>query len=282
MKLIHRLTMLLATTTPGLLFAAVTTPSLLVPAYFYPSGSGATDWERLSAAASKVSITAIINPDSGAGSSFDPVYGSAVSSFKSAGGTVLGYVSTDSGNRGLPLVQADIDNYIAWYPIDGLFIDQASTGAAELPYYQQLANYAHGKNIPLSLMANPGTVTIEDYVKVFDSVVIYEDPASNLSAYTPPAYIANYSADHFAMLVIDGNENVMKQQVSFAASNNLGYIYVNDRSVASDEWNGLPAYWEAQVSAIQAIGVVPEPAPWTMMLAGLGLISVAARQRKAS
>lgn len=282
MHSIRRLLLVAACAAPGLLHAAENTPSLLVPAYFYPGGSGATDWARLTAAASQVSITAIINPDSGAGRSFDANYGAAISAFKAAGGTVLGYVSTDWGQRSLLSVKADIDNYANWYPVDGLFFDETTTSIAGLPYYSALTSYAHLKDSALSLMANPGTIPDETYVKLFDSVVIYEDPATRLSTYNPPAYMANYSADHFGMLVVDGSKSVMAQQVAYAASHNLGYIYVNDRSVNSNEWNGLPAYWEDQVAAVQAISAVPEPEHWAMLLAGLGLVAGMARQRRAS
>ncbi len=282
MNLIPRLILLVACTAPGLLAAAENAPSLLVPAYFYPEDKGITDWQRLTAAASQVSITAIINPDSGAGSAYDADYGKVIGRFKAAGGTVLGYVSTDWGKRNLTSVQTDIDNYAAWYPIDGLFFDETSTDSAGLAYYKNLTNYVHEKYSALSLMANPGTIPIEDYIPLFDSVVIYEDPATNLSSFNPPAYMAKYSAQHFGMLVIDGNKSVMEQQVAYAASHNFGYIYVNDRSVRNNEWNGLPAYWEAQVAAVQAISAVPEPEQWAMLLAGLGLVAGMARQRRAS
>jgi hypothetical protein len=282
MHLIQRLILLTAFAAPGLLVAAENTPSLLVPAYFYPVGSGATDWARLTAAAGQVSITAIINPDSGAGRSFDPNYGAAISTFKAAGGTVLGYISTDWGLRSLPSVQADIDKYTDWYPVDGLFFDETTTSAAGLPYYSHLTGYVHQKNSALSLMANPGTVPDEAYIPLFDSTVIYEDLASRLSTYNPPAYMANYSAEHFGMLVIGGSKSVMEQQIAYAASHKLGYIYVNDRSVSNDEWDGLPAYWEAQVAAVQAIRAVPEPDQWALVLAGLGLVVGMTRRRRAS
>jgi len=282
MRLIHRLLLVAACAAPGLLHAAENTPSLLVPAYFYPGGSGTTDWARLTAAASQVSITAIINPNSGAGNAYDPTISAAISEFKAAGGTVLGYVSTQWGQRSLLAAKSDIDKYANWYPVDGLFFDETTTSVAGLPYYSALTSYAHLKNSALSLMANPGTIPNEAYVKLFDSTVIYEDPATKLSSYNPPAYMANYSADHFGMLVIDGSKSVMAQQIAYAASHNLGYIYVNDRSMSANEWNGLPAYWEAQVAAVQAISAVPEPDQWAMLLAGLGLVAGMARQRSAS
>lgn len=282
MHLIHRLILLTACAAPGLPVAAENAPGLLVPAYFYPGGSGATDWARLTDAASKVPVTAIINPDSGPGATYDPNFGSAISAFKAAGGTVLGYVSTDWGQRSLLAVKTDIDKYANWYPVDGLFFDETSTSIAGLPYYSLVTGYAHLKNSALSLMANPGTTPNEAYLKLFNSTVIYEDPATKLSTFSPPAYMANYSPDHFGMLVINGSKSLMEQQVAYAASHKFGYIYVNDRGVSANEWNGLPAYWEAQVAAVQAISAVPEADQWAMLLAGLGLVAGVARWRRPS
>lgn len=280
MRMIPRLFCIAACAVPGLASATENVPGLLVPAYFYPEADGNTDWARLTAAAGKVSITAIINPNSGAGSNFDPVYAKAVADFKAAGGKVLGYVSTNWGQRSLLAVKSDIDKYLAWYPVDGVFFDETSTGTGDLNYYKTVTSYTHLKKESLSLVANPGTTPNEAYMGLFDSVVIYEDPASNLRNYNPPAYLTKYDASHFGMLVLDGSESVMRQQVSFAASNNLGYIYVNDRGVAANEWGALPAYWETEVAAVQALAV-PEPAQWPMLGAGLALLVGAGRWRRA-
>ena len=48
-------------------------PRLLVPAYIYPANDGRKDWQRLIAAASKVDVVAIVNPDSGPGSRATPI-----------------------------------------------------------------------------------------------------------------------------------------------------------------------------------------------------------------
>lgn len=266
---------------PGLASATSNAPSLLVPAYFYPEAAGATEWARLTAAASQVSVTAIINPDSGAGSAYDPTYAQAVIDFKSAGGKVLGYVSTNWGQRDLQAVKSDIDNYANWYPVDGLFFDESGENASELGYFTTVANYARQSKPGATLIANPGTVPNEAYMALFNSVVVYENPASKLSAYVPPAYLTKYSADHFGMLVLNGSQAVMEQQVAFAASNNLGYVYVNDRPVRANEWGALPAYWDAEVAAVKLLSAVPEPEQYAMLLAGLGLVAGAARRQRA-
>src|SRR5688572_30585894 len=50
---------------------AVNALGFLVPAYFYPSGAGNGFWESLNSTATRVPLVAILNPNSGTGSSVD-------------------------------------------------------------------------------------------------------------------------------------------------------------------------------------------------------------------
>src|SRR3954454_10873476 len=93
---------------------------LLVPSYFYPAGPG-DDWSRMNAAASQVSLTAILNPASGPGTAVDSQYVAALSSLHSSGGNAIGYVSTSYGSRPIATVESDIDKYMSWYSVDGIF-----------------------------------------------------------------------------------------------------------------------------------------------------------------
>src|SRR5436309_12085925 len=88
---------------------------LLVPAYFYPVASRKADyWGELATTAPKAAITAILNPASGPGASVDPNYTSAISRLQTAGGKVIGYVSSSYTNRALSDVVADINKYVAF------------------------------------------------------------------------------------------------------------------------------------------------------------------------
>jgi hypothetical protein len=89
---------------------------LLVPAYFYPAGSGSDSWQALDDAAARVGVTAIVNVNSGPGDTLDPNYLAVVESLRAAGGRVLGYVHTSWGGRDSAVEQADVDAYLARYP----------------------------------------------------------------------------------------------------------------------------------------------------------------------
>lgn len=280
MRSIPRLCLVAAFTLPGL--AAANTPKLLVPAYFYPAGVGAADWTGLTGAAGQAPITAIINPNSGPGSAADANYTAAISAFRAAGGKVLGYVSTNYGNRDVQAVRTDIDNYLNWYPVDGLFFDETATDAASLSFYEAATLYARSRNKTLSLVGNPGTTPAEAYLALFNTLVIHEDQANKLANYTPPAYMEKYDDEQFGMLIIDGSEAQMKEQIAYAAANNFGYVYVSDRDLGANEWGALPTYWTSEVAAIGALNnVVPEPGSLPMMAAGLALLAGVARRRTA-
>ena len=86
---------------------AVATPrlQLLVPAYFYPAGPGLKAWQHLIEAASKIKIVAIANPNSGPGDQRNGDYYLVLQAASDKGIRVVGYVSTDYGNRRLPEVR---------------------------------------------------------------------------------------------------------------------------------------------------------------------------------
>ena len=119
------------------------TPPVVVPP---PSKLGlvsyfrsTTLWDAVIAAKPQVCM---INPGSGPGPSADSLYVGLVPKCKTAGLTVYGYVHskgpTGYGTRPLADVKADILNHIAWYGVNGIFIDCTSTDPAYLPYYTDL------------------------------------------------------------------------------------------------------------------------------------------------
>jgi hypothetical protein len=108
-----------------------TAPELrvLVPAYFYPVAN--SPWSRLSTAAATHPgrIAAIGNPFNGPGLALDPAYAAVFADFRASGGTLLGYVYTSYATRPLAEVLADIDTWVLWYPLDGIFVDEMANQA---------------------------------------------------------------------------------------------------------------------------------------------------------
>ena len=73
-----------------------------------PADDGTSYWQSLTDSAPGVGITAILNPDSGPGSTLDTNYTAVVGSLQAAGGRVIGYVHTSYGTRSAATVRATV------------------------------------------------------------------------------------------------------------------------------------------------------------------------------
>ncbi|HVT34895.1 MAG TPA: spherulation-specific family 4 protein [Nevskiaceae bacterium] len=226
---------------------------LLVPAYFYPNATGINYWMQLPAAGA-VPLTAILNPNNGPGSSTDPQYTAALAQVHAAGGRVTGYVHTQYGARAAATVQGEVDQYAALYNVDGIFVDEMSSQSADVPYYAALYAYIKNRNAAWNVVGNPGTNTVEDYLKPAtrgaDTLVIYEDKAAHLAAFAPAAWTANYSADHFAAIIhTQPDANAMRAELGAASLANVGWVYITD-DVLPNPYDTLPSYWNAEIAAL--------------------------------
>lgn len=145
---------------------------LLIPMYIYPWDSETGSWKlefenllKLMKQYWKVPVYIVINPSSGPGTVEDGVWRRAIKKIHGAGGTVLGYVSTDYTNRSLSDVKADIDKWLELYPhIDGLFVDEMTNDddQSHRDYYRNLTVYAHQKGL-YPVVGNPGAPQLSSY-----------------------------------------------------------------------------------------------------------------------
>lgn len=244
----------------ALIFLSLSIPTaraeldIVVPAYFYPTTN--SPWNDLNAVASQAKITAIMNPDNGPGMFQDSNYVAAVNSFRTGGGRVIGYVHTSFGTRPLSVIQAEIDTYLNFYNIDGIFVDEmANTGPAQtLNYYRDLYNYVKGIDANWEVMGNPGTTTIEQYLTwpTADRLVVFEDLGSTYPAYTPSSWNFDYDSSKFVHLVHSESSGDLLTDLNLAVARNAGGIYITD-DVLPNPWDKLPTYWSAEVAAVAQI-----------------------------
>ena len=128
-----------------------------VPAWMPGTGSPGTP--------GRSSIEAILNPASGPGTTQDPNYVAVVNKLRTAGGSVFGYVSTQYGNRDMTAVMNDIDKYILFYNINGIFIDEMASNQEKLPYYEKFTNISKQFDSDFKVIGNPGMpYTLEGYL----------------------------------------------------------------------------------------------------------------------
>lgn len=235
---------------------------ILLPLYIYPNWYDRDKylWKQVIAAAKKVTIVAIINPNNGpdrAPPNTD--YQQGIKDLHQAGIEMVGYVPSDYSNRDLQAVKADIDLYIKYFHIDGIFIDEMSSDREKIDYYHQLYRYIKAKSPQYLTIVNPGTIVDETYISqpVADLTILLENDRQAWENYRPPAYTKKYSPQRFAALIHTTlDRKTMKNMLDRTKKDRFGYIYITNDSTNTpnqNPWDSLPEYWQAQVNYIHQL-----------------------------
>ena len=235
---------------------------ILLPLYIYPNWYEKDKyvWKQVITAARKVQIVAIINPNNGPNNGPPNTdYQQGIKDLHQAGVKIIGYVPSNYAKRDLEAVKADIEIYLKYFKIDGIFIDEVANTQDKLNYYQQLYLYIKSHATFYQVIINPGVNIAENYISksVADTTVIFENYQKAWINYHPPAYTRNYSSQYFAALIhTTANRKLMKSILDQAAKYKFGYIYVTNDSTDTanhNPWDSLPEYWQAQVNYIQKL-----------------------------
>lgn len=223
---------------------------LLVPLYTYPTDGTWASLVQIKTAHPAVDVVAIINPNSGPGTSKDAAYASGITSLENAGIVVVGYVATGYGTASYspaPQVEANIDAYLSFYPnVQGIFFDEMSDQASEQSYYQTLATYAASKNLALTI-GNPGANVPDALVGIFTNLVIYEaqgmPPLAKIDAYRSTYGIAGFSYIAYGVSTLPDSATLQSLDAY------VRYVYVTDLGGANP-YDALPSYLAAEVAAL--------------------------------
>ncbi len=236
---------------------------ILLPLYIYPNWYDRDKylWKEVALAAKKVQIVAIINPNNGPDNAPPNTdYQQGIKDLHQAGVKIVGYVPTNYTKRDLLAVKTDIDLYIKHFNIDGIFIDETANTQDKLAYYQQIYKQIKSRSSRYQVILNPGTDITESYIHepVADVLVIFENYQKVWAHYHPPAYIKNYTPEHFAALVhtVAADRQSIESTIDRAAKHKFGYIYITNDSTDTtnhNPWDSLPSYWQAQVNYIQKL-----------------------------
>ena len=121
-----------------------------------------------------VPMMMVINPYDGPGKEYNSTFASWVSTLQGDGIPVLGYVST--GYTALPLsqVEAQVSDYVSWYGIHSIFLDDVENVHGYEAYYTSLSEYAHSNGVTY-VLGNPGTNVTTSYIGIFDNIGTYEN-----------------------------------------------------------------------------------------------------------
>ena len=186
--------------------------SVIVPAYIYPKVEKAGgviedshDWNILYNMAQKYKdrLLVVVNPFNGPGTAVDQNYVDAINKIKGFGGKVAGYVhvcyainktnGTCSG-RTEQDVRDDIDNWKAWYDIDGIFLDEATSNPHQdsINWMLGVTDYAgqrfgwdynvinYGTVPPRGYWASHGTIHSGIHIVLENSIAFYDNFKNNI------------------------------------------------------------------------------------------------------
>ena len=267
--------------------ARATPLELLVPAYIYPAGEGLTMWTQIIDAASRVPVTAILNPNNGP---YAPVedtyvegaYSTLLDSLHTAGGHALGYLTASYGEKSAADIYREVDAYLLRYSgqLDGFFVDELTDdgSAAHVGYFADLYSYIKDKSPQLRVIGSPGVNTDEAYLtqQTADVLTVFENGGLEYPGFAPAPWANNYAPTHFANIVYGTPSATDMIQFVHDASerNNAGLIYITDGG-----FDQLPGYWDAEVAAVAATQV-PEPASIVLLSTGAFLVVRRMRQRR--
>lgn len=244
--------------------------TILLPLYIYPNWYDRDKyaWTQVIAAAKKVPIVAIINPNNGPDNAPpNSDYQQGIQDLHQAGIKIVGYVPTNYAKRDLQAVKNDINLYAKHFNIDGIFIDEAASTQDKLTYYHQIYQYIKSRSTnkspktskPFLAIANPGTTIDESYIKqpIADVTAIFENYQKVWKNYRSPAYAKYPNSKNFAVLIhTAADRKVMESILDRVAKEQFGYVYITNDSVDSvdrNPWNSLPDYWESQVNYIHRL-----------------------------
>ena len=215
---------------------------LLIPLFIYPTT--VSTWSKIAAlpaAYPNVPVIAIVNVNSGPGTSQDPNYVAAINSLKTAGVVTVGYVYTNYGAVSLQTVKNSIDSWKNFYGVTGIFLDAMAYTPGSETYYQSLESYAKGTDGMNLVIGNPGTETIASYIGNggVDNIGFYENSGTPTIAYLSSTFHTTYPKTQWSFIcygVASLNNTFITQ-----ASHYVSYLYVASGTFPNP-WNTIPSY----------------------------------------
>jgi Spherulation-specific family 4 len=188
----------------------------------------------------------------GAGNAPVPHFQALVRKAHAAGVSVLGYSSTEYGQRPAAAVEADARHYKAWYKVNGMFLDLTANARSGLAYYRALASNIRA-TIPRSVIwLNVGAYPAQGYMSVGNVVVAFEGSYASYRGLAVPAWTAHYKAARFADVIYATPRSNLASAVSLARHRRTGHLYVTNLPGSPDPYSALPGYWTREVAAIAA------------------------------
>lgn len=235
---------LTATYTTGTTTMTKSNLGIIIPLY----GNVTSTWQSVinyHKQFASVPMMMVINPHDGPGLAYNSTLNSWVSMLQSDGIPVLGYVTTAYTALPLSQVETQVNDYVSWYGIHSIFIDDVENVHGYEQYYTTLSNYAHSNGISF-VLGNPGTNVTASYIGIFDNIGTYENsgaPAVSLIQ----RYTMGLPAIGFSFIAY--NAPLQSQAYYDAMAQYVSWVYLTDNP---NTWTSLPSYISQEMTELAA------------------------------
>jgi hypothetical protein len=207
-----------------------------VPAYFHPAVAP-DRWRRLRSQAARLRFV-VVNPESGPGGAPDPTYVAAAGTLADVGARTVGYVDTAYGTRSPADVVADAARYREWYGVNGIFLDQCSSGLADLGTFEQYVTALRADGARF-LVLNPGTHPHRAYVDLANVTVTFEGPWREYRGLQVPDWVRDRPAERYCHLVYDVPVRQARRPELIVSDLHVGTVCLTDGG-GPNPWDRVP------------------------------------------
>jgi len=243
------------------------TAGLFIPTYYDADDN--SSWDKALAASSSTPFY-VLNPADGPGSSFDPAFAGWSAYIHETGQLVIGYLEFVYDTPTSTITQ-QIDNYVDWYRVDGIFFDDAFRYSyqSDLSKVSWLIDYTTSKSgwntnylIPIF---NWGTIPPEQVVSCsigrsnLTKIVDFEDTESVFSgtsitdafSTTTVPWLYTYKPTHFVQLIYGASSTSATSLLATMRTRNAAYAYITDRTYGNNPWlaPASTGLWDSEKNA---------------------------------
>jgi hypothetical protein len=227
---------------------------VLLPAYFYPGGTTAKEWQDVFWAAAQFKndskLMVIVNVNSGPGNVQQPDanYVGLIPRLVNADAIVIGYVRADYGRRSIEEIQSDVLGWASTYPgLSGIFFDEVSPDAKDVAHFKTVCELTRkafkGVKQPI-VIGNFGRQCDEGYAGagVFDLLCISESKWGDHKIERPSWDKKDSRAKYGAILHGVTDKKEFAAAFELVVSEGMSFVYLTDQTSMGDEvlWTRLP------------------------------------------
>ena len=220
---------------------------LFVPLEIFPLYDD-QNWNKVADAARKVKISVVIGgKEKGTvDSTPNANYERAVRKLKSSGAEILGYVTTNNGNREITNIKSDIRKYFKWdeqIRVHGIYL-MGSNSLQNTSYFSEIyqfvkQNFGQNKKLVISNGQN-----IKEFVSITDAAVVFDD--TDFSKYKKSG---SFKSGSIAIIRNFRKSENMKTVINEAKASNIEYIYVTNKN----NFESLPTYFDEEVTYLESL-----------------------------